>query len=195
MDLRTFDITRIDIFRGRTADTLNRSELQGLRPWMAKVQERWKNADTDLRRHFTALLLQMKELGMGWELSPDMVLPDLDVPEPPNSEVPSTSPRVEFKLPMSLAPLQSQSAELPVVELRPTPIAKPSIVPASQVFESKETAPQRRDETQLPQVEEQAEDVARQEVEARESQLPEVFSAANSRRCDLGAAAPWSRVG
>jgi hypothetical protein len=77
MDWHTFEITRIDRFRGCTVGSLNPSELQGLVLWMAKVQERWKQADDGLKRHFAALLLRMRETGMLWNLLPGIVLPDL----------------------------------------------------------------------------------------------------------------------
>jgi hypothetical protein len=110
MDLRSYIITRIDIFRGRAAGSLDPSELQRLAPWMAKVQEGRGRVDDEIRLHFAAFQQAMQEKGIQWEPEQQSHLPES-----------AASPQQNFVMPLAQLP----KSETPEASWRP--LARASI--------------------------------------------------------------------
>src|SRR5262249_48129479 len=150
MEWRSYIIRRIPIFPDRVVGSLRPEELQQLIPWVKKVQTGWERVDDEIKRHFAAILLRMQEAGIIWKLASHVVLPDLEAgpesefatPIPSRESEPSPSRQYGLKLPMPLAPLQS---EIPVAPLRPAPIGvRPR--PATAETPSDEEVPESSDD-------------------------------------------------
>jgi hypothetical protein len=54
-DWREFQITRIELFMGRTVESLTKAEMIGLKPWLEKVAKAWGNVDENLKSHYKAI--------------------------------------------------------------------------------------------------------------------------------------------
>jgi RecT family len=59
-DWRTFPITRIRIFEGRTVGSLSANELRGLTPWLERVSGRWGSVDNDVKSHYRAITQRLE---------------------------------------------------------------------------------------------------------------------------------------
>jgi hypothetical protein len=68
-DWRSFPITRIRLFEGKTVGSLTENEMRGLIPWLEKVGQRWGAADNDIRAHFSAISSRMQHEREGKRLS------------------------------------------------------------------------------------------------------------------------------
>jgi phage recombination protein Bet len=54
-DWHEFQITRIEVFDGRTVGSLTKGEIIGIKPWLEKVAKGWGNVDENLKSHYKAI--------------------------------------------------------------------------------------------------------------------------------------------